>query len=160
MPGGETGPQTAGSPEESGTYQLDLKTRRISPVPGAEALKALSCSPDGRYQVAETRDNHSLTLFDFGSRRWSELVRGEVLRAGLWSHDSEYVYFQDFQDASQPVFRVRISDRLIERIAALEQIPRADVRNYFLSGLAPGDSPVVSLIVAHSDIYALDVNLP
>lgn len=159
LPGGQGGPQTAGEPDE-GTYQLDLKTRRISPLPGAEALKALSCSPDGRYQVAETRDNHSLMLFDVGSRRWSQLVRGGVLRAGLWSRDGKYVYFQDFQDASQHVFRVRISDRRIERVAALEQIPRADVRNYFLAGLAPDGSLVVSLIVGHSDIYALDVNLP
>jgi len=41
-----------------------------------------------------------------------------------------------------------------------EQIPRADVRNYRLAALAPDDSPVVSLVLGHSDICQLDLNLP
>ena len=148
-------------PPKAGTYQLDLRTRQISPLPGAEALKALSCSPDGRYQIARTGDGGRLMLFDLGSRRWSELARGEDLSVGLWSRDGKYVYFQDVsQGESQPIFRVRISDRRTERVATLEQIARADVRNYFLVGLAPDDSPVVSLVLGHSDIYELDLNLP
>ncbi|HMD99683.1 MAG TPA: winged helix-turn-helix domain-containing protein [Terriglobia bacterium] len=154
------GPSIIG-PEQEGTYQIDLKTRRFSVFPGAEALKALSWSPDGRYQVAQTRDNRKLMLFDSQSKRWSELFRAEVVRAGLWSHDSQYVYTQDLSGGvSQPIFRVRISDGKIERIATFEQILRADVRNYFLAGLAPDDSPVVSLVLSHSDIYAVDLNLP
>jgi DNA-binding winged helix-turn-helix (wHTH) protein/Tol biopolymer transport system component len=148
-------------PNLEGTYQLDLKTRRVSIFPGAEALKALSWSPNGRYQVAQTRDNRELVLFDSQSQRWSELFRAGVVRAGLWSHDSKYVYTQDLSGGvSQPIFRVRISDRKTERIATFQEILRSDVRNYFLAGLAPDDSPVVSLILSHSDIYALDLNLP
>jgi dipeptidyl aminopeptidase/acylaminoacyl peptidase len=159
-----TGPSIVPSmtgPAPEGTYQLDLKTRRLSVFAGAEALKALSSSPDGRYQVAQTRDNRKLMLFDSQSQRWSELFRAEVVRAGLWSRDSKYVYTQDLSGGvSQPTFRVRISDGKIERVATFEQIPRADVRNYFLAGSAPDDSPVVSLVLSQSDIYALDLNLP
>jgi len=148
--------------ENAGTYELDLKTRRLSVFPGAEALKAASWSPDGRYLVAQTRDDRKLMLFDSQSRQWSELVHGGVLRGpGLWSRDSKYVYTQDvYEGVSQPIFRVRVSDRKIERIAAFEQILRADTRNYFLAGLAPDDCPLVSLVLSHSDIYALDLNLP
>jgi len=87
-------------------------------------------------------------LFDSQSQPWRELAHGEVLRAGLWSHDGKYVYFQDFSEgASQTIFRVRFSDRRTERIATLEQIPRADVRNYRLAALAPDDSVMVSLVL-------------
>ena len=55
---------------------------------------------------------------------------------------------------------MRISDRQTERIATLEQIPRADVRNYRLAALAPDDSVMVSLVLGHSDICAVDLNLP
>ncbi|MGO9272828.1 MAG: winged helix-turn-helix domain-containing protein [Terriglobia bacterium] len=150
------------SAKNFGTYRLDLKTRRLSVFPGAEVLKASAWSPDGRYLVAQTRDDRKLMLFDSQSRQWSELAHGEVLRAPvLWSRDSKYAYSQDVSEGvSQPIFRVRISDLKIERIATLEQILRADVRNYVLTGLAPDDSPLVSLVLSYSDIYALDLNLP
>jgi len=144
-----------------GTYQLDLKTRRLSVFPGAEVLKASAWSPDGRYLVAQTRDDRKLMLFDSQTRQWSELAQGIVLRAPvLWSRDSKYACSQDVSEVSQPILRVRISDLKIERIATLEQILRADVRSYFLAGLAPDGSPLVSLVLSHSDIYALDLNLP
>jgi len=150
------------SAKNFGTYRLDLKTRQLSVFPGAEVLKASSWSPDGRYLVAQTRDDRKLMLFDSQSRQWSELAHGEVLRAPvLWSRDSKYAYSQDVSEgASQPIFRVRISNLKIERIATFEQILRADVRNYVLTGLAPDDSPLVSLVLSYSDIYALDLNLP
>ncbi len=144
-----------------GTYQLDLKTRQVSLVPGAEALKGLFWSPDGRYQVALTLDDRTMMLYDTESGRWSELMKGKALRAGVWSSDGKYVYTQDaLAGASQPILRVRISDRKVEPVATFEQIPRSDVRNYGLAGLAPDDSPVVSLVLGQSDIYALDLKLP
>jgi DNA-binding winged helix-turn-helix (wHTH) protein/Tol biopolymer transport system component len=148
--------------ENAGIYQLDLKTRRVSVFQGAEALKASSWSPDGRYLAAQTRDDRKLMLFDSQSRQWSELAHGEVLRAPvLWSRDSKYAYSQDTSEGvSQPIFRVRVSNLKRERVASLEQVLRADVRNFFLTGLAPDDSPLVSLVLSHSDIYALDLNLP
>ncbi len=148
-------------PKNFGTYQLDLKTKRLSVFPGAEVLKASSWSPDGRYLVAQTRDDRKLMVFDSHSQHWSELARGTVLRAPvLWSRDSKYAYSQDVSEVSQPIFRVRISNLRIERITTFEQILRADVRNYFLAGLTPDDSPLVSLVLSHSDIYALELNLP
>ncbi len=148
-----------GRPAE-GTYQLDLKTRQVSLVPGAEALKGLSWSPDGRYQVAQTVDDRTMMLYDTDAGRWSEIMKGKALRVGIWSSDSKYVYTQDVLGASQPILRVRISDRKVEPVATFEQIPRADVRNYVLAGVAPDGSPVVSLVLSHSDIYALDLKLP
>ncbi|HLY59831.1 MAG TPA: winged helix-turn-helix domain-containing protein [Terriglobia bacterium] len=157
-------PASASMVEEKnfGTYQLDLNTRRLSVFPGAEALKASAWSPDGRYLVAQTRDDRSLMVFDSHSRQWSEFARGTVLRAPVfWSRDSKYAYSQDVSEGvSQPIFRVRLSDLKVERIATFEQILREDVRNYVLTGVAPDGSPLASLILSHSDVYALDINFP
>jgi len=145
--------------ENGGTYQLDLKTKRLSVFPGAEALIYACWSPGGRYLVAQSRDGN-LMLFDSASRQWSELAQGTTLRAPVkWSRDSKYAYSQDVE-GSQPILRARISDGKIEPIVTFEQIPRADVRSYALTAVAPDGSLVVSLVLSHSDIYALEVNFP
>ncbi len=147
-------------PENPGTYQLDLKTRKTSLLPGAEALQAVSWSPDGRYLAGVTRDARRLMLFESRSGRWSELAHGGTLRPPRWSAESRYVFSQDASENSQPIFRVRVSDLKIERIATFEQILRSDVRNYSLAGITPDGSPVVSFVLGNSDIYALDLKLP
>jgi DNA-binding winged helix-turn-helix (wHTH) protein/Tol biopolymer transport system component len=147
------------SGENGGMYQLDLKTKRLTVFPGAETLLYPCWSPDGRYLAAQARDG-TLMLFDSRSRQWRELAHGTALRAPVkWSHDSKYAYSQDVE-GSQPIFRVRISDRKIEPIVTFERILRADVRSYSLAAVAPDDSPVVSLVLSHSDIYALDLKFP
>jgi hypothetical protein len=144
--------------ENGGTYQLDLKTRRLSVFPGAEALIYPCWSPDGRY-LAALALGEKLMVFDSRSREWHELAQGTALRPARWSPDSKYAYSQD-AEGSQPIFRVRISDRKIERITTFDEILRADVRGYALVAVAPDGSPVVSLILSHSDIYALDLKFP
>jgi Tol biopolymer transport system component len=144
--------------ENGGTYQLDLRTRRLSVFPGAEALLFPRWSPDGRYLAALTVDQ-KLMLFDSRARAWSGLAHGKALRPARWSPDSKYAYSQDVE-GSQPIFRVRISDRKVEPITTFEEILRADVRSYALAAVAPDGSPVVSLILSHSDIYALDLKFP
>lgn len=78
-----------------------------------------------------------------------------------WSPDSKYVYSQDlYEGTEQPIFRVRISNRKIERIATSRQILRADVTSFSFLGLAPDGSPLATLNHSTSDVYALDVYLP
>ncbi len=147
-------------PENSGTYELDLRTRRVLILPGAEALQAVCWSPDGRYLAGVTRDARRLMLFESRGGRWSELAQGGALRPPRWSPESQYVFSQDASESSQPIFRVRVSDLKTERVATFEQILRGDVRNYSLAGITPDGSPVVSFILGYSDIYALDLKLP
>jgi Tol biopolymer transport system component len=144
--------------DNGGTYQIDLRTSRVSVFPGAEALLHPCWSPNGRYLAALTVDQ-KLMLFDSRSRAWRELAHGTALRPARWSPDSKYAYSQDVE-GSQPIFRVRTSDRKIEPIVTFEQILRADVRSYALAAVAPDGSPVVSLVLSHSDIYAADLKLP
>jgi hypothetical protein len=100
-------------------------------------------------------------LFDFRTRRWTPLATGVGLGPPFWSRDGRYVYYQDaYAGADQPVFRVRIGNRRIERIASSRQLLQSNVTGYVLAGLAPGDAPVASVIRSNSDLYALDLDLP
>ena len=141
-------------------YQVDLKTRQPVMLPGSEGFHVPEGSPDGRYVVAASGDSHRLMLFDVRSQRWSELTRGGVLLTSFWSRDSNYVYSQDNQTTGQPVFRVQVGNRRLERIATSKQILRANVLGYGLIGLAPDGAPLAVIVHSVSDIYALDIELP
>ena len=58
------------------------------------------------------------------------------------------------------IFRVRVSDRRVEKITSSQQILSADVLTYTLTGLTMDGSPLVSFVHRNSDIYALELEMP
>ena len=150
-----------GVPRVSALYVMDWKTRKAELLPGSEALSRAAWSPDPRYIAATNAAGSQILLFDFRTRRWTPLANGAGLGPPFWSRDGQYVYYQDsVQSVEQPVFRVRIGNRRIERVVSSRQLLQSNVTGYVLAGLAPGNAPVASVIRSNSDIYALDVDLP
>lgn len=142
-------------------YRLDFTTHEVNQVPGSEGLRAPAYSPDGKEMVAVGTDGRRLMLFDVQSERWVELARGTWFNVPpYWSRDGKYVYAQDLAGVDQPVVRVRVSNRKVEIVATRKQFARSDVKAYSLAGLMPDGSPLVSIILGHDDIYALDVDFP
>jgi Tol biopolymer transport system component/DNA-binding winged helix-turn-helix (wHTH) protein len=143
-------------------YRLDLNTREVQLIPGSEELECPQWSPDGKYAAASDTKGHKLVIFDFARRQWSELADGTPYGWGIrWSADGRYVYYQHlFGGEEQPIYRVRLSDRKVEQITSSHQILRADVLSYSMTGLAPDNSPLVSLLRRNSDVYALELELP
>jgi Tol biopolymer transport system component len=121
-------------------------------------------SPDNRFIVAlEAPGDRKLLLFDQETQKWSELMSHK--NAGLswpqWSGDSKSVYVTDFADRHAPVvYRIRIADRNIERVAAFE-VPQG-ITGYWDGwvGVTPDGSPLVLRDLSIEEIYALDVDLP
>lgn len=147
----------------AGLYLFDLSSRTVHRVEGSEGLAGARWSPNGLYLAAVGANSTRLMLFELSAQRWSELAAAEsvYIEGVRWSPDSRYVYYQDvYLGEEQPVFRVRIADRKIEKIISYQMIERADVTGYSLTGLAPDGSPLASLIHSNSDIYALDLDLP
>jgi eukaryotic-like serine/threonine-protein kinase len=136
---------------------FDLNTHQVSTLPGSRGLFSPRWSPDGRYIVAMPADSLSLVLFDFQTQKWSELAK---VRAGFpnWSSDGQYVYFLRWLDNSA-VLRVRVSDREVEQISDLTNLPTVGNVGPWL-GLAPDDSPLVLKDTGLQDIYSLDWNEP
>ena len=73
-----------------------------------------------------------------------------------WSHDGQYLYFDSFLTEDPAFFRVRISDRQLERLAGLKAIHRLWGPNGEWSGLGPDDSLLVTRDIGSPEIYALD----
>ena len=132
---------------------------------GSEGLFQPRWSPDGRYIVAvpvpaadANGKTPKLVLFDFTTEKWTDLARVNDLGFPSWSADGKYVYFED--GGSDPgIFRVRISDRKLERVVSLKEIRLAGRYGSGLS-LAPDDSPLILRDTGVEEIYALDWEAP
>jgi Tol biopolymer transport system component len=142
-------------------WLLDLNSRHIEMIPGSEVFEGPQWSPDGNYAAAADRKDQKLMLFDFQNKTWSELSDGMPYGWGIrWSSDSKYVYYQHARSDGQPIFRVRVSDRKVEQITSAQQILRADVLGFYMTGLTPDNSPIASLAHTNSDVHALELDLP
>jgi Tol biopolymer transport system component/DNA-binding winged helix-turn-helix (wHTH) protein len=142
-------------PTSSGIEVLDLATQKLSSIPDAENLFSPRWSPDGRYIAALTTDSQKLMLFDRQSQHWAELARMGIGYPS-WSHDSKYLYFDSILTEDPAIYRVRISDRTLERFASLKGIHRFWGVAAEWSGLAPDDSVLITRDTSNSEIYALD----
>lgn len=137
-------------------YLLDINSRQVSALPGAEKLSSPRWSPDGRYILALQSDFRNLMIYDFTTRQWEELV---TMRAGgypSWSRDSKYVYFSD----ESAIFRVGVLNRRVEPWVSLKDLRLASGMSGIWMGLTPDDSPMVLRDIGIQDIYALEWQTP
>jgi len=148
-----------GSPPniDSTIHILDLGSHQVSTVPGSEGLFSPRWSPDGRYVLALPINSLGLVLFDFQTQKWSELLKAGIAFPA-WSADGRYVYFLSAPD-NPAVLRLRISDRKVERVADLKNLPTTGLYGLWFS-LTPDDSPMVLRDAGSQDIYALDWETP
>jgi hypothetical protein len=78
-----------------------------------------------------------------------------------WSRDGKYIYFHSRSPDGPALFRVRIGDRKIDRIASAKNFrPAPDILLGAWQGWAPDDSPLVLRDVGGQDIYALEWQTP
>ena len=142
---------------------IDLRTRRVTTIPGSDGLFSPRLSPDARFIVAMNSPQSKLMLFDMEKQKWSQLF--EPAHGGLgwphWSGDSQFVYVSDEVDQHAPiVYRIHISDRKVERVATLD-VPNGLIGNFggWMSTTADG-TPLLLRDLEVEEIYALDVDLP
>jgi Tol biopolymer transport system component len=143
--------------DSSAICVFDIASKGVSLLPGSQGYFAPRWSPDGRYIAALTLHGRSIVLFDFQTRKWSELTEAPVAFPN-WSADGEYVYFLRRLPQNPAVLRIRISDRKLEQVADLKGIPTAGYFGVFLT-LTPDDSPLLRNI-GTQDIYSLDFEAP
>jgi Tol biopolymer transport system component len=139
-------------------HLMDLKTRRVSTLPGSEGNFQPVWSPDGRYLTTLAGASSKVRLFDFATNTWSELASGTI-GAATWSRDSKYIYFDQY--LMEPgFFRVRIADHKIERLLDLKDFSRGtDVWGSW-TGLGADDSPLMMRDKSTQEIYSFDWQAP
>jgi WD40 repeat protein len=136
---------------------LDVASRQVSDLPDSQGLYSPRWSPDGRYISAFSADSMKLLLFDFQTRKWSELASGSLGWLN-WSRDGQYVYVLDNR-GKDAVVRIRIRDRRIEQVADLKSLATTGRYGGCLS-LAPDDSPLLLRDTGTRDVYSVDWETP
>src|SRR5208282_111578 len=145
-----------GNAEPLVIHVFDLKTRRLSTLPGSEGLWTARWSPDGRYIAAVTRDWRTVMLFDFRTGRWTRLATLRHISDMNWSRRQEALYIRDEPlNGESAIYRVQISGNHLERLASL----KGEASSNWL-GLAPDDSPLVTRHLSGQEVYAIDVKWP
>jgi DNA-binding winged helix-turn-helix (wHTH) protein/WD40 repeat protein len=141
-----------------GIRVLDVKTNKVTPIPGGMEMWSPRLSPDGRYIAALAERDSRMMLFDTRTQKWEQLS-SHYSGYPSWSRDSKFLYFQEWTQGSglpSRVVRVRMSDRRLEAILDLKTLDRLSIGT-FMSwfGLAPDDSILLSRNNSTQEIYAV-----
>ena len=143
---------------ETGIEMLDLKTSKITHLPGSNGLFSPRVSPDGRYVAAFTADSKKLMLYNFATQKWLPLAQA-TFAYGNWSHDSRYVYLEDYSRGDD-IVRVSVQGGPLQLLESVKDLPRGSDPWASWLGLGPDDAPLLMRDQSNQEIYALDVQLP
>jgi Tol biopolymer transport system component len=138
---------------------VDLKTRKVSTLPGSEGLTAPRWSPDGRFVVATALaggkwGNPAVRIFDFTTGKWSGF-ESDPIDNKWWSADGKYFYFDKYMDNDPAIYRLRLSDRSIERVTSLNGVRRSFSDMGWWMGITPDGSPMVLRDTSIEEVYAM-----
>ncbi|MGA9672103.1 MAG: winged helix-turn-helix domain-containing protein [Terracidiphilus sp.] len=150
-------PDRMDSRQPKAIYLLDLKTNKATEIPGSTGLFSPRLSPDGRYIAAIRLDQKALLLFDRREQQWTTLTTHGV-GDPTWSHDSQFLYFQDFLEVGKPIYRIAVPVGKAQQVAIIGDLQPIAATDYRLIGLAPGDLPMVSARTSSVNLYSVDLN--
>lgn len=137
-------------------YLLNLATKAVTKLEGSDGLFSPRWSADGKHIAALSIDQKRLMVFDTATKAWHQLAEQNIADPA-WSHDDSAIYFHDFAQADQPIFRAILATGKVERVADLHDLRSANIVDYRFAGLAPGDIPLVSARTSTANIYAADL---
>jgi DNA-binding winged helix-turn-helix (wHTH) protein/dipeptidyl aminopeptidase/acylaminoacyl peptidase len=144
----------------AGLYLLDWKTRQKEKIPDSEGYWKSRWSPDGKYLASNSEDQKRIVIFDWRNKEWSEVARGNTFGPVAWSRDSQFLYYQDLLEEDEPVRRMRIADRKVDRAVECRPLLEGGVQRCGFEDVMPDGSIVLQLTRGDQDVYALDIDLP
>jgi Tol biopolymer transport system component len=111
-----------GSPGDAGQpiRVLDLKTNRVSGLPGSEGMWSPRWSPDGRFIAGLSAGSSKPVLYDVQTRKQT-VIFDDLGGYPSWALDGESLFFMG-RPSSRPLsqrvgwWRLRMSDRKLEKI--------------------------------------------
>jgi len=139
---------------------VDLATRKEEIIPSSEGHYFPHWSPDGRFLEAYADNGRAVDLFEFSTGRWERVLRGEGLGFPVWSHDSRYLFFQRTVEENEPIYRLEMRSRTVERVADCHTGLIDGAARCTLMGLSPDDAPLVEVNRGSRDLFRADLSLP
>ncbi len=136
---------------ETQLHRLDLKTGTVTTLPGSGGLISPHFSPDGRFIAALRLPTVKLTLYQVAAGKQTA-VFDEPAGWPSWSLDGESLFFWA-TTPDKAWFRLRMRDRMVERITKPKQVPVSE-DGWFAP--APHNSLITTRGTGTDEIYALD----
>jgi DNA-binding winged helix-turn-helix (wHTH) protein/Tol biopolymer transport system component len=140
-------------------HVFDLRTKRLSDMPGTAGLWSPRWSPDGKYILAITADSRALRALAVPGLEWKQLARMRMVDNATWSVDSRFIYFngREEENSRWSMFRVAVTNGTLERIVGLDDFDEP-AENWF--GVAADGAPLALRGVPAEEIFKLKCRLP
>ena len=137
-------------------HELNLETHALTDIPGSEGMWLPTRSRDGRYVLAISVDEKvKLRMYDVATKSWTEVRQGLLADFGFYP-DGKSIFYSDGE--GQAMYRMRLSDRKIERIADVRHIDQPSLPYWpAWTGIAPDGSPLLMHDLGTREIYALEL---
>jgi dipeptidyl aminopeptidase/acylaminoacyl peptidase len=135
-------------------HVIDLATRRISDMPGADRLFVPSWSPDGKYMVAMAQNPSRMVLYSAESRTWKDLHAFDVPWGyWVWANDSKSIYMSLIY-GDNGIYQLTVPQGDWKRLCGLEGVNDPQDLDAFPS-LTPDGQPAIMSRTGIGQIYSL-----
>lgn len=140
---------------------LDMKTHKVTTIPGSEGMFSPRWSPDGRYIAALTPDFTKVMLFDFQTQKWTTWFTDAAGSVSYpqWSSDSKSIYFDDMVTDEESIRRVKVGEDHAESVLVLRGLERYMGPYGFWVGQAPDGTWMFVRDRSTQEVYSLNVGL-
>jgi Tol biopolymer transport system component len=140
---------------------LDMKTHKVTTIPGSEGMFSPRWSPDGRYIAALTPDYTKVMLFDFQTQKWTTWFTDAAGSVSYpqWSSDSKSIYFDDMVTDEESIRRVKVGEDHAESVLVLRGLERYMGPYGFWVGQAPDGTWMFVRDRSTQEVYSLNVGL-
>ena len=135
-------------------HVIDLATRRISDMAGADRYYVPSWSPDGKYMVAMAQNPSRMVLYTAQTKTWKDLHTFDVPWGyWTWAADSKSIYMGLIQ-GSNGIYQLTVPRGDWKQLCGLEGVNDPQPLDSFMS-LTPDGQPAIMSRTAVGQIYSL-----
>jgi serine/threonine protein kinase len=135
-------------------HVIDLATRRISDMPGADRYYVPSWSPDGKYMVAITQNPSRMVLYSAQTKTWRDLHTFDVPWGyWVWANDSKSIYM-GLIIGDNGIYQLTVPQGEWKQLCGLEGVNDPQWVDSFMS-LTPDGQPAIMSRTGVGQIYSL-----
>jgi serine/threonine protein kinase/Tol biopolymer transport system component len=135
-------------------HVIDLATRRISDMPGADRYFVPSWSPDGKYMVAMAQNPSRMVLYSAQTKTWKDLHTFDVPWGyWTWAGDSKSIYMGLIQ-GNNGIYQLTVPQGEWKQLCGLEGVNDPQSVDSFMS-LTPDGQPAIMSRTGVGQIYSL-----
>jgi DNA-binding winged helix-turn-helix (wHTH) protein/Tol biopolymer transport system component len=135
-------------------HVIDLATRRISDMPGADRYFAPSWSPDWKYMVAMAQNPSRMVLYTAQTKTWKDLYTFDVPWGyWTWAADNKSIYMGLIQ-GSNGIYQLTVPQGDWKQLCGLEGVNDPQSADSIMS-LTPDGQPAIMSRTGVGQIYSL-----